>query len=287
MPSTELVRRPVGHVAVRAVATPSSAVAAAVGVGIGALDHSVVLAVVLAAVGIVGRVGVAVTRRLFRRPAAETLPDPWAVPEPWRSAVGRGADAYRRLEATVTAWPEGPTRERLTGLLPTARLAAVHIGTLAAQGAALGAAGSADRRRALSDQMTALQRGPARPGAAVLPAGDGDDQSMDDQSMDDEEAAVAGELRAAHHADAVATRTLNGIRTAVATLEELGVAAAELRLGRGGEGDAVGPLPAEGSMRDALSQLQALQAGMAEVTALEDPAGARLPSLPPGPPAKP
>ena len=101
LPQSPAGRDPAPGVA-RAAVSPSAVVVTAAGVGIGVLDHSVVLAIVLGAGAWLGRMAVAVLRTAGagRRLPLVTI-DPFAVPEPWRQYVRQAVGARQRFDAAV------------------------------------------------------------------------------------------------------------------------------------------------------------------------------------------
>src|ERR1700742_3389061 len=103
----------------RAAVGPSALVATGAGVAIGLWARSVVLAVVLGAVGWVGRMTVAAWRDARRRRAQRPRPiriDPWAFREPWRMYVRQALAAEARYEQAVAATRPGPLHDRLAAL---------------------------------------------------------------------------------------------------------------------------------------------------------------------------
>src|SRR5581483_6712293 len=125
---------------VRATVSPTAVALAAAGAGIGVLDHSVILAVVLAAAGWTGRMAAAVIARMHRDRAAQPRPaalDPWSVPEPWRQLLHQAMDAQARFDQAIADWPSGPIRDRLGYLQPRLWNDVAQVGGIANRGAAL------------------------------------------------------------------------------------------------------------------------------------------------------
>lgn len=210
---------------VRAAVSPTALVVTAAGAGIGVLDHSVVLAVVLAAVGWTGRMAAAVFGRRRRERAGRPHPaelDPWSVPEPWRQLLRQAASAQSRFDQLVAGWRPGPTRERLLSLQPQIYGEIADLGTMAHHGAA--AAGwtgaMADPGRPSAEGLAAeLER--ARVERAHLGQSSGG-QSAPARAAElaRHEEAVAAQLRAYRHSEQVAAEIQDRLRQAVARLDE-------------------------------------------------------------------
>ena len=168
-------------------AHPAIALTAA-GAGIGILDHSLPVAVILAIVGWGGRMGWAVLARARRqRPVPPEPVDPWSVPPPWRDQLRAVVDAQTRFDQAVASLDEGPTRERVGSLgerIDTQRPGRGRDG--AARGA-LSTPERSARAAALSAELAGLaQRHDGLDPAALR-----------------HESVVAAQLRAMRRADAV------------------------------------------------------------------------------------
>lgn len=93
----------------RAMMSPAAIVATGAGAAIGVLTGGgIVAAVVLGAIGWLGRVALAVPRK--RQPVGARAGD---LPEPWRGFVADAQDARQRFRDAVRNTREGPLRDRL------------------------------------------------------------------------------------------------------------------------------------------------------------------------------
>jgi hypothetical protein len=250
----------------RAAVSPTAVALAAAGAGIGVLDHSPLLAVILAGVGWTGRMAAAVVARVRRDHAARPHPaqlDPWSVPEPWRSLVQQAVDTQSRFNRTVADWPAGPTRDRLVELQPRVWEQVGQLGTLARRGAAAdgwtGAGYSSGRPTAdrLGEELKEVQAERARRGGAAR--------------LERREAAVAAELRARRHQEEASAAIRDQLRTAVARFDQ--TVADLLTVEPTGDGR---PLDASGvtSALDELSDgLSSLRAALTETTGTQPGAG--------------
>lgn len=259
---------------VRAAVSPTAAAAVAVGAGIGVADHSVVLAVILAALGWSGRMAAAVGGRRRRARGARPRPaelDPWSVPEPWRSLVEQAMAVQSRFDRTVQEWPDGPIRDHLADLQPRVWAQVAALGATARRGAAADGWDGARRRPAgppveeLSAELRGLQeqRRSGPPGA-----GGTDADGVGAAALDRREEALAAQLRARRQAEELSAAVQDRLRAAVAKLDG---AVSDL-LGPGSVGPpGTGPLA---SALDALSdEITSLGAAIAETAAAPpDPA---------------
>ena len=212
--------RPLHPALVRAAVSPTAVAATAVGAGIGVLDHSIVLTVVLAVTGWTGRMVAAVIAVRRRERAARPHPaqlDPWSVPEPWRQLLQQAMAAQTRFDQAVTAWPPGPTRDRLGALQPRLYQEVDQLGSLARQGAAAagwtGAAYASGRPSpaSLGEELSRVQGERARLG---------DTSSPRSAELARREEAVAAQLRAVHRAAQVEAELQDRLRAAVARLDQ-------------------------------------------------------------------
>ncbi|MBV9659929.1 MAG: hypothetical protein JO337_02100 [Acidimicrobiales bacterium] len=204
----------------KAAVSPTAVAATAVGAGIGALDQSIALAVVLAVVGWGGRMVAAVIAKARRERAARPRPaqlDPWSVPEPWRQLLQQAGAAQLRFDQTVDDWPEGPIQERLIALRPRFYAEMDLVGAMARRGAALtgwtGAAGMSNRpsANALAGELLRAEAERARLG--------GRSPGREAQLARAEEA-VAAQLRALRSSEDAAAVVHDRLRVAVARLDE-------------------------------------------------------------------
>lgn len=205
---------------VRAAVSPTAVAVTAAGAGIGVLDHSVILAVVLAAGGWAGRMVAAVISRRRRERVAAPRPadvDPWSVPEPWRQLLQQALAAQNRFHQVVASWPPGPTRDRLVDLQPRVYAEVSALDVMAHRGAAaLGWTGatfaggrpSADQ---LASELEQVQSEKARLGTA----GPG---RLAELSRREE--SIAAQLRALRHGERAAAEIQDRLRLAVARLDE-------------------------------------------------------------------
>jgi hypothetical protein len=238
---------------VRAAVSPAAAVATAAGAGIGALDHSAVLAVVLAAVGWTGRMLAAVVAGRRRARAALPHPaelDPWSVPEPWRQLLHQALAAQTRFDQVVHGWPPGPTRDRLEDLRPRVYAEVAELGTLARRGAAAvgwtGATYTAGSPTAgqLGAELERLRIERTRLGAPSERA----------DELTRREEALAAQLRAAHRSREVSDEIQDRLRQAVARLDQT---VTELLALGAAEGDSGGVAGAVDELSDGVSSLRA------------------------------
>ena len=205
----------------RAAVSPSAIVTTAAGAGIGALDHSIVLTIVLAVVGWTGRMTAAVVAKRRRDRAARPHPaelDPWSVPEPWRQLVRQAADAQTRFDRIVNDWPPGPTKDRLEQMRPRVYDEVADLGLLARQGAAAegwtGATGAGSTGAApsqLGAELERLRAERARLGATAP-------RRLVEITRREE--AVAAQLRSLRQSQAVSAELQDQLRLAVARLAQ-------------------------------------------------------------------
>jgi hypothetical protein len=253
---------------VRAAVSPAAVAATAVGAGIGVLDQSVVLGVVLAAVGWSGRMLAALVARARRDAKARPRPaelDPWSVPEPWRQLVHQAAAAQGRFDQALREWPDGPIRDRLDGLRPQFYADVAAVGAIAKKGAAmLGWTGAqpdtsrptVDRlRQDLARVQTERQRLAAAPSGREL-------------ELTREEEAIAAQLRSLRLAESAGNQVHTQLRLIVARIDEsvtsvlvLGTDAAAPR----------GPEAIAAALAALNDELTALHAGLDEARAPSDP----------------
>jgi hypothetical protein len=253
---------------VRAAVSPAAVAATAVGAGIGVLDQSVVLGVVLAAVGWSGRMLAALVARARRDAKARPRPaelDPWSVPEPWRQLVHQAAAAQGRFDQALREWPDGPIRDRLDGLCPQFYADVAAVGAIAKKGAAmLGWTGAqpdtsrptVDRlRQDLARVQTERQRLAAAPSGREL-------------ELTREEEAIAAQLRSLRLAESAGNQVHTQLRLIVARIDEsvtsvlvLGTDAAAPR----------GPEAIAAALAALNDELTALHAGLDEARAPSDP----------------
>lgn len=212
--------RPLPPALVKAAVSPAAVAATAAGAGIGLLDHSIVLTIVLAACGWVARMAAAVVSWRRRERAARPRPanlDPWSVPEPWRQLLQQALAAQSRFDQTVAGWPPGPTRERLTTLQPRVYQEVAELGALARRGAAAtgwtGATFAPGRPSAgaLSVEIKEVQAERARLG------GTAPDRAAELSRRED---ALAAQLRALNRAEQAGAELQDRLRRAVARLDE-------------------------------------------------------------------
>ena len=204
----------------KAAVSPTAVAVTAAGAGIGLLDHSILLTVILAACGWTGRMVAAAFALRRRERAARPRPaelDPWSVPEPWRQLLQQASDAQSRFDQAVAAWPPGPTRDRLATLQPRIYEEVARLGVTARQGAAAGGWNGAiygagrpspeslgeELKRVQADRARLVDKAPGR-----------------DAELARREEAVAAQLRAARRAVQVSDELQDRLRRAVARLDE-------------------------------------------------------------------
>jgi hypothetical protein len=281
---------PIRHPSVvKAAVSPTAVVLAAVGVGIGLLANSVVLAVVLGAVAWAGgMVGAAIIRARLRR-AARPQPaalDPYSVPEPWRQLVSQASDAQSRFDRTVAEWPPGPIRDRLVYMQPRLWDDVRQIGTIADRGAALSGwnRGVQSSGRPTAEQLADELRRTEQERQRLVPGNENREAALLRR-----EEAIAAQIRALHEAGEAEARVLDRLRTIVARLDE--TVTSLLLLGvEGGEtqaevlGTSLEDIRAEiGALSEGLAQTASASAG---TLAAIPPARGRgdQPETPPAPP---
>lgn len=249
----------------RAAVSPSAVVVAAVGVGIGLLAQSVVLAVVLGVGAWFARLVVAALRA---RSKGHRLPvvtiDPYAVPEPWRQFVRQAQSAQQRFDSSLATWAAGPLRERLVLLQPRLEEGINEVWVVAQRGAALGgtALGGTGAGRGqtsvaqLSAELRQVQAEQQR-----TPASD------HQQALRRSEDAIAAQLRAAHRTEEVKGEVLDRLRLLTARLDEAVTQLLELGLERAGSAVEISADAATGSIDALLDDIAALHEGLREAGA--------------------
>lgn len=205
----------------KAAVSPTAVAATAVGAGIGVLDRSVVLAVVLAAVGWGGRMTAAVIARARREQAARPRPaqlDPWSVPEPWRQVLQQASTAQTRFVQAVDDWPPGPIRDRLDAIRPRFYAEMDALAAMARRGAALtgwtGGSLSAAARPSADELARDLRRAESE---RVRLAGTSPGREA---QLARTEEAIAAQLRALRSSEEAAAVVHDRLRVAVAKLDE-------------------------------------------------------------------
>lgn len=253
---------------VRAAVSPTAVAATAIGAGIGALDQSLVLAVILGAVGWGGRMIAAVVARTRRdartRPRPADL-DPWSVPDPWRQLVHQAAAAQSRFDQALRDWPDGPIRDRLDGLRPHFYADVAAVGAIAKKGAAmLGWTGAyQDRSRPTVDRLrqelsrVQSERRRLTPGSAGREA-----------ELGREEEAIAAQLRSLSQAESAGNEVHAQLRLIVARIDE--TVTSVLVLGTESEAT-TGPEAVAAALASLNEELLALHAGLDEARAPSDP----------------
>lgn len=220
LPSRSPARRPLPPAMLKAAVGPTAVAVTAAGAGIGILDHSIPLAVALAVTGWVSRMVVAALTWRRRERAARPHPaelDPYSVPEPWRQLLQQALAAQSRYDQTVSNWPSGPTRDRLTTLQPRVYEEVAQLGALARQGAAAGGwtgatfASGRPTPAALGEELERVQAERVRLG---------EDAPARAAELLRREEALAAQLRAVHRADQVAAEIQDRLRRALARLDE-------------------------------------------------------------------
>jgi hypothetical protein len=237
-------------------------VAAAVGVGIGILAHSLIVAVILGVGFWSVRMAAGVFARRRRRRAAQPKPaqlDPWSVPEPWRQLLHQADNAQSRFDNAVKDWPPGPIRERLTDLQPRLWADVEDIGTIARRGASLSAwvSGVPASGRPSADQLSQQIRQTEAERQRLAGR-----SASRDASLARTEEALAAQLRAVHDASEAESLVLDRLRVVVARLDE--TVTSLLVLGAGGgeaQADSV-----KASLEEINDEVTALLRGLTEAT---------------------
>ncbi len=156
------------------------------------------------------------SRKARREAERKARIDPWGYPEPWRGFLTRLIDAGERFDSALEAWPDGPTRDRLSEISP--RLHAQMDGivpaidravTLTSRSSGLPAA-TGPTAAQLSASLKRIQADRAR-----LDASDATGLA----ALDRAEASAAASLRAAREAEAVSQRLVDAVRSAVELVE--------------------------------------------------------------------
>jgi hypothetical protein len=272
---------------VRAAVSPTAVAAGALGAGIGLLDHSVIVAVVLGAgfwgIRMVGGVFARSRRERGARPKPAQL-DPWSVPEPWRQLLHQADNAQSRFNQAVQDWPPGPIRERLTDLQPRLWADVEDIGTIARRGAALSAwvsgvpATGRPTAKQLGEQLRQTEAERQRLAGR---------SASRDASLARTEEAIAAQIRAVTNATEAESVVLDRLRIVVARLDE--TVTSLLLLGAGGgeaQADSV-----TASLDQINDEVTALLRGLAEATSTSTealgPLGAPTPLPPAAAPSEP
>ncbi|MGI8753854.1 MAG: hypothetical protein ACR2MN_16385 [Acidimicrobiales bacterium] len=254
-------------VARAAVGPPAIALTAA-GAGIGLLDHSLPVAVVLAIVGWGGRMGWAVVARARRqRPVKPEPVDPWSVPPPWRDQLRAVVDAQKRFDQAVSSLADGPTRERVGSLAERIDRSVRAAAVTARRGALLSTPERSARTNALSDELAGLAQRHDGLDAATLR----------------HETVIAAQLRAMRRADAVSSEAQDQVRSLATRIDEAVTALVELSL------DASDPDLIDGQSGPLLSvvdEIAALHAGIEASGAAIESAGSAGELPPGGPPER-
>jgi hypothetical protein len=253
--------------------SPSAAIVTAAGFLIGLAAQSLTLAIVLAVVGWLGRMVVALARTRRRLPLVEI--DPYAVSEPWRQYVRQALAARQRFDEALSRWPDGPLRDRLELLQPRLQQATSEVWTIAQQGAAL------------DGIVRGVPTGATRPSSDEL-SGELRQIQAEQQNLSPDrqaalarsEEAVAAQLRAVHRSETTRAEVLDRLRLLTAQLDEAVTQLLALGLDRPAADGSVEE--AAGSVEAVLEEMGALQQGLREAGAA---AGAETPgqALPPGP----
>ena len=205
---------------VRAAVSPTAVAATALGAGIGVIDQSVVLAVVLAVAGWGGRMVAAVVARTRRDAKARPRPaelDPWSVPDPWRQLVHQALASQGRFDQALRDWPDGPIRDRLDGLRPHFYADVAAVGVIAKKGAAmLGWTGATqDTSRPSADQLRHELTRVQTERRALASA-----QSGRAVELVRAEEAIAAQLRSLVQAETAANEVHSQLRFIVARIDE-------------------------------------------------------------------
>jgi hypothetical protein len=200
---------------VRAAVGPPAIALTAAGAGIGILDHSLPVAVILALVGWGGRMGWAVLARARRqRPVPPEPVDPWSVPPPWRDQLRAVVDAQKRFDQAVSSLADGPTRERVGSLGERIDRSVRAAAVTARRGSLLSTPERSARAAALSAELAGLAR-----------RHDG----LDPAALR-HESVVAAQLRAMRRADAVSSEAQDQVRSLATRIDEAVTALVELSL---------------------------------------------------------
>jgi hypothetical protein len=267
---------------VRAAVSPTAIAAGALGAGIGVLDHSVIVAVILGAgfwgVRMVGGVFARSRRERAARPKPAQL-DPWSVPEPWRQLLHQADNAQSRFNQAVQDWPPGPIRERLTDLQPRLWADVNDMGTIARRGAALSAwvSGVPATGRPTASQLAEQLRQTEAERQRLAGR-----SASRDASLARTEEAIAAQIRAVNNATEAESVVLDRLRIVVARLDETVTSLLLLGAG-GGEAQADSVTTSLDQIND---EVTALLRGLAEATSTSTaalgPLGSPAPLPPPG-----
>lgn len=247
----------------RATVAPTTVALGAAGAGIGALDHSVVVAVVLGALGYGGRAAWLAWRRLHPRRTAPPAPvDPWSVPLPWRPLLADALDAQRRFSEVAGQMPDGPTRERVAPMVARIEASVRAAEVAAKRSASLVSPARTARAESLSVELTTMQRQPLGPSPEAR------------AEHDAHEAALAAQLSALRRAETVSAAGLDQLRLLAARLDDAVTELVELSATQ-----PVDPATSHGpgSLTGVLDELDALHDGLEqtgrELQAAEAPPG--------------
>lgn len=234
--------------------------------GLPALDVGVV-----AAAGWAAGAGVAVAARRIRgingRRSNEIadLPNPYAVPQPWRDLVADVLRSQQKFVETATGGPSGPIRSRLSTL--TSRVEdGVRESWLIAQ-----------RGASLNQAVARLDPGEIRRRLAVVeaePAGDGRVETL---------AALRAQIASVQRIEGLAEETRGRLQVLAARLGEAVAAAVELSVTADGTGD-VGLDGVAAGIDQVVAELHAVRAALAETSDMTSGAetAAEATTQPPG-----
>ena len=240
---------------VRAAVGPPAIALTAAGAGIGILDHSLPVAVILAIVGWGGRMGWAVLARARRqRPVRSEPVDPWSVPPPWRDQLRAVVDAQKRFDQAIASLAEGPTRERVGSLSERIDRSVRAAAVTARRGALLSTPERSARAAALSTELAGLaQRHDGLDPAALR-----------------HESVVAAQLRAMRRADAVSAEAQDQVRSLATRIDDAVTALVELSLD---SSDLDRMDDQSGALLSVVDEITALHAGLEESGAAMESAG--------------
>jgi hypothetical protein len=253
----------------RAAVSPSAVVVTAAGFLIGLAAQSLTLAIVLAVVGWLGRMVVAIARTRRRLPLVKI--DPIALSEPWREYVRQALAAGQRFAQAISGWPDGPLRDRLELLQPRLDRAVEEVWTVAQQGAALdgtvrGVRTSAARPSVeqLSDELRRVQAERQQTSAPDRQA-----------ALARSEEAIAAQVRAARQSESARAEVLDRLRLLTARLDDAVTRLETLGLDRPAAEGSVEEVA--GSVESLIDEIGALHQGLQEADA-----AAAGPRVPPG-----
>lgn len=209
---------------------------------------------------------------LVRPPSAASTPraigDPFTLSEPWRQFVQSADRSRRAMRATVAGVKDGPTKERLGGIVGRVDEAVIETWSIARGGDEIDAAVKRIDPVRLRSRLATLTSQSA--------SGSGDVQAA--------ARSVESQLQSADRLKALSASTADRLRLTQARLDELVARAAEVSIG------ASDPAAYAHDVDELADELEALRLAVAEISDVDGIAAGRviatLPDVVPSPPSQ-